>query len=284
MASPQTTMNSAKGWSPDVQGFLPGDAVPDALILTAATVAGEVKGDEPSLRVPWVDDATANFVAEGANIDEADPELAETVVKTGKVAQLIRLSREQFSQDNASSLLSESVQRAVTRAADKAFIQQSSPSGDNDPPAGLLHVDGITDGGEVDTDLDAIADALAGIETAGGEATHILAAPDAWGFLRKYKVQDGSNQSLLGAGTNDAERRLFNLPVLTSPAVPSGEMLVLDRTAVVAAVGSVNVAQSTDVYFNSDSIGLRCTWRFGQNVMHPDRVAKLTVADPGSSE
>lgn len=267
-----------------MQAFLPGDAVPDALILTAATVAGEVKGDEPALRVPWVNDESASFVAEGAEIDEADPELAETVVRTGKIAQLIRLSREQFSQDNASTLLSESVQRAVTRAADKAFIQQSAPSGDNGPPAGLLHVDGITDGGEVDTDLDAIADALAGIETAGGEATHILAAPDAWGFLRKYKVQDGSNQSLLGAGTNDAERRLFNLPVLTSPAVPSGEMLVLDRRAVVAAVGSVNVAQSQDVYFNSDSIGLRCTWRFGQAVMHADRVAKLTVADPGSSE
>jgi len=30
-------------------------------------------------------------------------------------------------------------------------------------------------------------------------------------------------------------------------------------------------------YFANDSIGLRCTWRFGQNVVRPARIGKFTV-------
>ena len=36
------------------------------------------------------------------------------------------------------------------------------------------------------------------------------------------------------------------------------------------------------VYFDSDSIGVRATWRFGQKIANPDRIIKLTVATPGS--
>jgi HK97 family phage major capsid protein len=283
MATPQTTVTSSQGWSPDIQAFVPGDAIPDALILQTSTVAGEIQGDSPAVRVPWVDDATAKFVAEGAPIDEAEPDLAEATVRTGKIAQLLRLSREQFAQSGTPNQLSESVRRAVTLASNQAYLQQDAPSAEGDPPAGLLNVDGVTDAGEVSTDLDALADALAGIEAANGEATNVVCAPDAWGRLRKFKTRDNSNESLLGAGTNDAEKRLYNLPVLTSPAMPSGTLILLDKNAIVSAVGNVQVAQSTDAFFGSDSIGLRCTFRFGAAVMHPDRIAKLTVADPDAS-
>ena len=55
---------------------------------------------------------------------------------------------------------------------------------------------------------------------------------------------------------------------------------MVDRTAVVSAVGDVEVAQSEHVYFGSDSVALRCTWRFGQNVVRPGRVGTFTVTPP----
>ncbi|MCF8607539.1 phage major capsid protein [Gordonia sp. HY442] len=276
----ELTTNSAYAWSPDLVGIVPSDAIPEALILKTATVAGQIEGDAPSVRVPYVDDATATFIAEGATIPEADPALSECVVHTGKISQLLRLSREQFEQENASSLLSESVARAVTKAANAAYIAQVAPTSPAvTPPAGLLNIAGIEDGGDVDASLDALVDLLATLAENGAstEGQTIVVSPTAWAELRKMKTATGSNQSLIGAGTHDAERFLLDIPVLVDPAVPTGTGLVIDRTAVVAAVGPVYVAQSDQIYFASDSIGLRATWRFGANAVHADRLGRFTV-------
>ena len=277
----ETTITSAKAWSPDLTAYVASDVIPDALILQTATVAGFVDGDEPAVRVPFVDDAAATFVAEGAPIPEADPDLAEVLVYTGKVSQLVRLSREQFNQPNASRLLADSVRRAVTTAANAAYIAQAAPTPPAvTPPAGLLNVAGIEDGGAVAADLDALVDLFATIEGNGGTPTHIIVDPTAWASLRKFKTATGSAQSLLGAGTADTERRLLDVPVLVTPAMTAGTGLVVDKNAVIAAVGPVLVAQSEHTYFASDSIALRCTWRFGANLVRPDRVGTFTVTAP----
>lgn len=277
----ETTITSAAAWRPDISTFAPSEVIPDALILQTSIVAGSVEGDAPAVRVAYVDDASATFTAEGAEISEADPALSEKLVYTGKVSQLVRLSREQWSQQGTSGMLSESVRRAVVKAANVAYLSQVAPTAPAvTPPAGILNIAGIIDGGAIGDDLDVLADAFAAIETNGGTPTHILASPDAWGFLRKFKTGTGSNQTLLGAGTSDAEKRLLGVPVLTSPAVGSGRLIVIDRTAVVSAVGQVQVATSEHTYFSSDSIALRCTWRFGQNLVRPNRIAELTVTDP----
>ncbi len=277
----ETTRTSARAWSPDLHSFVPRDVIPDALILQTSIVAGAVEGDAPSVRVPYVSDATAQFIAEGAEIPESDPSLSEVLVFTGKVSQLIRLSREQWSQDGAGDLLSESVRRAVTTRANVAYLAQAAPAaGSSTPPAGLLNIAGVVNGGVIGADLDKLADALAAIEGANGTATHIIASPTAWSYLRRMKTASGAATTLLGAGTADVERRLLGVPVLTSPAVPTDQLLVLDRTSVVSAVGDVKVAVSEHTYFSSDSIALRCTWRFGQNLVRPDRVVKLTTVQP----
>ena len=274
-----TTITSTTAWSPDATAFAPEDVIPDALILQTSTVSGRVEGDAVSVRVAYVDDAAAMFVAEGADIGESDPSLAEVVVHTGAIKQLVKLSREQWHQDGTSRLVSTSVARAVTRAANQAYIAQPAPGGGAvTPPAGLLNIAGIHNGGEIDTDLDALADALAHIEDSDGLPSHIIASPTAWGALRKLKLGDDYNASLLGAGTSDIDKRLLGIPVLTTPAVPTGSLLIVDRTAIVTAVSDVEIAVSEHAYFNSDSIGLRATFRFGQNVVRPDRLAKLTVA------
>lgn len=281
----ETTTTSAPAWSPDVTTFAPTDVIPDALVLATSTVAGFVEGDQPVVRVAYVTDAAAGFVAEGANISEADPGLDETDVATGKVAQLVKISREQWDHDQTPQMLAESVARAVTRAANIAYISQVAPTPPAiTPPAGLLNITGITDGGTLGTNVDTLVDAIAGIEDDGGNATHIITAPDAWATLAKLKGGTGSEVPLIGApgapgiGTEPPERRLLGLPVLVSSAVTTGTLLVVDRAAIVSAVGPVTVATSEHVYFNADAIALRCTFRFGANAVHPARIVTITTA------
>lgn len=279
--APLTTSTSSQAWSPDLTTFAPADVINDALVMQLSTVAGTIEGDEPVLRVAYVDDADATFVAEAAEIPEADPALSETVVATGKVAQLIRLSREQFSQANASTLLSESVRRAVVKKADEAFISQPAPTSPAvTPPAGLLNIDGITAGGAVDADLDALVDLIAAINGVGGTPSHIVLSPTAWASMRKFKTGTGSAQTLLGAGTADATATLLGLPVHVANAMTANQGIVVDKSAIVSAVGQVQVATSSDVYFSSDSVGLRCTFRFGATVVRPERLGTFTVTAP----
>lgn len=276
-----TTKTSADAWSPDITAVAPTDAVPDALILHTSTVAGEIEGDAPLVRVQYVDDADASFTAEGELITEDDPGLSERVVPTGKVAQLIKLSREQWAQPNASDLLSASVTRAVTKAGNAAYINQVAPTSPAvTPPAGLLNIPGIVNGGAVDADLDGLVDLLALLATNDATPSHIVVSPTAWASLRKFKTGVDYNTSLLGTGATDAQRFLLDLPVIVTPAAPADTGLVIDNTAVVSAVGPVMVATSEHAFFGADSIAVRCTWRFGANAVKPNRIGKFTVTAP----
>ena len=278
----ETTLTSAKAWSPDlITAVSPDDAVPDALILHTSTVAGEIEGDAAVVRVQYVDDAAATFTAEAAPLPESDPGLSECLVYSGKVTQLIKLSREQWHQPNAQELLSASVRRAVTKAGNAAYISQVAPTSPAlSPPAGLLNITGIVNGGAIADDLDGLVDLLATLATNGSEPSHIVISPTAWASLRKFRIGTDYNSTLLGVGAADAVPYLLSLPVTVSPAVPSGSGVVIDKTAVVSAVGPVEVATSEHAFFGADSIAVRCTWRFGANAVKPNRIGKFTVTAP----
>jgi hypothetical protein len=62
--------------------------------------------------------------------------------------------------------------------------------------------------------------------------------------------------------------------------IPAFSGLVIDKTAVVSAVGPVRVATSEHAFFSADSIAIRCTWRFGANVVKPNRIGKFTLIGP----
>lgn len=278
-----STPDNPKGWAPDVVGLAPRDVIPEALIVQTSSFAGFVEGDAPSVRVPFVSfDADAAFTPEGTQITEADPDSSEVVIHTGKVAVLARVSREQYQTGDAASLLSDSMRIALIRKANGAYLAQAAPVGPaTTPPAGLLNL-GVTDGGSVAVDLDAVIEAVADIEGAGGTATHIIASPTAWATLSQFKTATGSNVSLVGAGTEAVTRSLLGVPVLVTNAMSSSGMVVLDKNAVLSAYGNVDLATSTDYYFGSDGVALRATFRFGQAIVDPDRVVKLTVAAEGS--
>lgn len=277
----ETTTTSAGAWRPDVSTFAASDVIPEAIILQASNVSGSIEGDAPAVRVAYVDDATAQFTAEADVIPESDPALNEVLVHTAKVTQLIRLSAEQYRQPGTSSELSDSVRRAVVKKANEAFLAQVAPTLPAvAPSAGLLNVTGINDGGAIADSLDGLIDLIAELEADGASPSHIILDPIAWASLRKFKTGTGAATSLLGAGTNDTERRLLDLPVLVTPAMTAGSGLVIDRTAIPSAVGAVNVATSDQVYFTSDSIALRATWRIGWNVVRPERIGTFTVTAP----
>lgn len=273
----QTTPTSPAAWRPDITAYLPGDVIPNALILTHAVLAGSIEGDEPSVRVPFVaDDGTVGIVAEGAAIPDAAQAFDEVVIQTDKVAALGKYSYETLAQPNAAKLVTDSLQRSVTRKANALFL------GNTANPTGLLHVSGVTNAGIVTNDLDTIVDAIAGIEAAGGTATNIVASPSAWAEVSKLKTGTDSNLSIVGAGTESATRSLLSVPVTVSPEMPDGGLLVLDRNSIVAAVSQVRVARSEDAFFANDVVAIRVTFRLGWGVMHPDRLALLTAPTAGS--
>jgi HK97 family phage major capsid protein len=283
MAFTATTINSAGAFRPDLYTFAAQDVIPDALILQCSTVAGRVEGDQPVVRVAYVDDDTAQFTVEGSEIPEGEPALSEKLVHTAKVTQLVRISREQWMQQSTPEQLSGSVSRAVTRRGDIAFVAEPAPAGPAVAPvAGVFNVAGVVDGDPVSESLDALVDLVAVLQSNLSTPSHIITDPLGWAELRKLKVGTSYNQSLLGAGTTDAVPMLLSLPVLVNPAMSAHTGLVIDRQAIVSAVGDVQVANSEHALFSHDSVLLRATWRFGHVVVRPNRIGRFTVAAAGS--
>lgn len=270
-----TTSAGPKGLYPD-QTFVPEDIVPDALIYQLATVAGGIEGDEPAVRVPYVvEDPAVGFVPEGAEIDVDNPELDEIVVRTGKLAVISRQSNESARYGEAARMVAQSLARAVTVKANTALL------GNTADPTGLLNLTGINDAGTLGADnLDAIGDAITAVEVAGGNATHITMDPASWGVIRGMKTATGSALPLLGAPADQAERRLFGVPVIVTPQMTPGNVLVTDQSTIIAAAGPIRLAQSEHVYYTTDSLARRVTWRIGWGVVHPSRLAKVSVTLP----
>ena len=257
------TPTSPEAWALDVLGVAPEQTIPQSILIQATTKAGEVEGDDVFVRVPMINlDADTGFVPEGNDIPEADPDLSELVIATGKVAVLVRISREQLVQPAASEVVSNEIRRSVLKKVDWALLQQPAPTAPATfPPAGLISH--AVYAGVVQDNLDAVVDAVAFIEGLGGSCTNIIAAPDAWAKLVKLKTATGSNQSLVGAGTESAQRTLLSIPVNVTSAMTSGQILAVDRSKTLSAYGSIQIARSEHAYFNSDSWALRATLRFG---------------------
>ncbi|WP_129658571.1 phage major capsid protein [Rothia halotolerans] len=284
-----TTTNSPKGFAPDEVHFQPSEAVPEALLMLASTIVNTtLEGDAPAVRIPWIrddrqvtlnpaDNSSPVFTPEGKNLAVYQPPVAETVVSVRKLTQLSHISREMWDSGSNAQLLSQWSQRAVTRAADTAFLNGFPSTDPNYRLSGITETAGMVEGGNITTSLDPLADALAQVEANGAQPTHIIANPLAWGKLRNLKTAENSYASLLGAGTEDQDRKLFGIPVLTNASVPEEQMLILDRSAISSVAGPVKVAQSEHEQFSSDLIALRLIWHIGWAVQYPDRLATVTV-------
>lgn len=272
--------NNLKSLYPD-QVFAYNEAVPDALIANplVATVAGEIEGDAPRVRVPYIKtDPTSGFVKEGADITDGGGELDEVLISTGKIATVVKQSNESASFETASQLIAAGVSRSIVTSADNAFLNNAKNE-DTDAqngPVGILNTEGIpatqTTGEGI---VDAVADAKAAIGGNGGIPTAIVANYAVEAILRKLKTTDG--RGLLIDPVEAGELSIHGLPVIVNRAMPDNTLLVVSAGEIVAAVGTVNLAVSTDALFTSDSLIRRATWRIGAKVIHPNRLAKLTI-------
>lgn len=274
------TTSTNKALFPDAPFRYSVDAIiPDALVLNGAvaTVTGKIEGDVPVVRVPYVTaDLAAGFVAEGAAITPGDPSLDELQVATGKIAVITRLSAESVhSSPGSLEIVTNSLKRSVTTKANTAFLANGAMA---DGPTGLLYVSGLSDGGNLEGgDLDAIADAITTVEAEGGTATAIVTDPESWGYIRSLKETSSSNVPLIGSPAEQAERRLFGVPVFVNAQAPVGHVLVIDKSEVIVATSMVEMAISADAYFNYDSYGVKVTMRLGWGVVHPERLCKINV-------
>jgi HK97 family phage major capsid protein len=284
MTNPFITPDAEKAFAMDVKGVAPKDLIADALVIQCSTKAGNVEGDAPAVRVPYVSfEDQPDFVAEGDPIDEADPDDSEVVIYTGKVAILVPVSREQWGQEEVANLLSEAAKDALVRKANRAFLSQAAPVGPVvTPPAGIVNqsIEELLTSVAAALSLDPLIDAVAHIEAAGGVPSHILMHPLGWALLQKLKLDDStSNASLLGAGTTSPTRQLLNVPVLVDKDAPVSAALVLDKRSILSVYGNVQVATSDDAYFSRDARALRATFRFGAKVANPDRVVLVPLTD-----
>lgn len=272
--------NNLKSLYPD-QVFAYNEAVPDALIANplVATVAGEIEGDAPRVRVPYIKtDPTSGFVKEGADITDGGGELDEVLISTGKIATVVKQSNESASFETASQLIAAGVSRSIVTSADNAFLNNAKNE-DTDAqngPVGILNTEGIpATQTAVERIVDAVADAKAAIGGNGGIPTAIVANYAVEAILRKLKTTDG--RGLLIDPVEAGELSIHGLPVIVNRAMPDNTLLVVSAGEIVAAVGTVNLAVSTDALFTSDSLIRRATWRIGAKVIHPNRLAKLTI-------
>jgi HK97 family phage major capsid protein len=179
--------------------------------------------------------------------------------------------------------LSLSVNRAIVRRADVAFLAEPAPTGAAVAPmAGVLNAAGIIAApAAIGANLDPLADLIGTLEDNLSVPTAIVVDPQGWAQLRKIEDRRRYNSTLLGAGTEDAPPLLFSLPVYVNPGMTNYSGLVIDRSAIVSAVGSVLIATSEHQYFDSDSVGVRATWRFGQAVVRPTRIGMFAITPPG---
>jgi len=278
-----TTLDSSLGWKVQEVAIAPQESVPDTLPLLSTRLVGSAPNDDLLVRVLYVDDAPAQIVSERDCLDEASPELAETLIQTLKLGQLIRVSSEQYRQHQTSKLLAESAGRAIHAAANEAFLNLTAPAQGEYRPTGILNTPGIGDAGVIGPCLDKLIQAEAFIADAGGQATTIVISPSAWAELLNLKTDPESCQPLIGftESSTGTGQKLLGCDVLVTNAMPAGQGLIFDKRGVLSVLGNVRVLQQDDV--KCDAVNLAIYWRFGWVVVHPDWLVRFAVTTGGDN-
>ena len=272
-----STLLNNKAAFPDSTLVDPGNSIPNALILTQSLPSGTIGGDEQTTRIAYVnDDPEAEYVAEGNEIPSKDPRITELLVYTRNVGLITVASNESYKNNGVPEMLGTSLARAITDKADKAFLSDPAPASGQHGFTGLINTPGIIDAGNITDSLDPIIDAIATIGTNRGTPSTIIAGYDSWAYMLKLKDKNG--KSLIAPDVaNSPTPSLYGIPVVLTSALTANSVLIIDRTQIVSALGSVSTAVSSERYFEKNSVGIRVMFRFGFGVVRPNRIAKLTV-------
>lgn len=254
------------------------DAIPDALVHSQSRVSAVIEGDSPALHVPYIaTQSTAQIVAEGDAIPEGGASASEMIVYTRKVASIETITNEAKSSEQMTQMLTASLNTAIMDKANAVFLQNPKPDGSETSPTGLFNLDNVN-AGTLTGSLDAIVEGIAAISSKGGTPTSIIMNHGTWAKLLLLKYKDG--RPMIAPSVADSPTpMLYGLPVVLTKAAPDSKLLINDANEVISAVGSVNLNGSEDAEFSKDKYMLRGTFRLGWGVIHPDRLAVITVTE-----
>lgn len=293
--------------SPDSYAFHPFDALSRSLTNLAGTILANTNlSDRASLSVSYTESGrdSVAVVPEGQQIPETKTVFKNVQVPSVKLAVLKTASNELLehtntaTSNNATKITMQALQD-IQDSADAAIFGSNAPTtpGLTSLPAN----EDITDLGDLGSNLDWLADALANLVDGGGreEDAIIVASPKAQAALLKLKDEANGNRPLIDtlSGTSQYNipnptaltdtsipvRNLSGVPILVSrnltdpAALNGGELYILDRPNLLIAATEAVIAMSTDSEFSRDATAFRCTMRIGWKLARPERVSRVTV-------
>ncbi|OZM81147.1 phage major capsid protein [Pseudonocardia sp. MH-G8] len=277
-----TTTEDVGGLLPAEYGKLITQPVDEqSAIIRASTL---VTTSASEYHTPQVtEDSQASWVAEGAEIPQDDPVLAELVTVPRKIAGLTVVSSElaNDSSPDALRIMGQSLARDIARKIDvAAFGDLAAPA-----PPGLEGLTGITTiqlgaGVVAWVNLDPFAAAVNAAEQEGATISSFVANPDDALSLAVLKDEDGSNRPLLGSDpANAGARTVLGVPLITSPAVTAGTIWGIPRVySLVIRRTDVQVTRSDHAFFSSDKIAVRAIMRVAFAWPHPAAVVAVRLA------
>ncbi|KFI68257.1 phage major capsid protein [Bifidobacterium magnum] len=277
MSGISTTQTGAAG-SQTVE-YHPNDLIPTALINTQTTFGAVIVGDAPAMNIPYVDTPPASqVVAEGEEIPDGGATMNTLVAHTRKIANIQAFSNEIANMgNNVQEQIVDAMARSLTDKAD-AFFLQNNPTNDPNAPTGLFNTKGTVTADPIDTNLDPIVSAMAKVTINGGKPSSIILSPATWAKLLQLKYTDG-RPMIDPTAANSANPVLYGLPVVLNNQAPANKILINSISEVMSAYGTVVCSSTEDRYFDYDSMAIRQTFRIGWGVIHPNRLAIITLKE-----
>jgi len=233
-----------------------------------ATLFRTEQAGGPSIRYYVLDDATADVVAEGQPKPDSGVTITPKDVLLEKIATTLRFSDELS--DDSSFLIpylqGELVSAVITKENAEILATFNATSGV------------LTGGGDTDTALDVIADAIAGQEALNGSApSAVVVNPVVMAALRKVKASTGGDYVLdpLTAGPPT----IHGVRVVSTPATAAGTAWVIGGPGVVIyrrGQITAEIGMNADDWTTNQRT-MRVEERFATAVVRPSRLTKLTL-------
>lgn len=265
-------------------GILSPEEVNDLVVLpvskqsVAYQVSTVVVIGSTEYRIPvLVEDPSASFVAEGAEIPADDADVDELIVRPKKCAALSVISRELATDSinpGAQDMIGEALARDSAKVIDRAFFGNTTPNG----PSGLQSLTGVAeiDAGSL-TSLDAFAEGQSMAETVGAVTSFWVASPATVLQLAQLKDESGSNRPLLqNDPTKRGRRTIFGVPLLTSEAVDDFTVWGLPQArSFVIQAQEATLDVSSEAFFTSDKVAVKTTLRVGFGWPSKESIVKI---------
>lgn len=254
----------------------------DTSILLNPAVSKTVVTGNHSIRFPRLtQEASAAWVAEGAEIPETGIAVGDVVITPGKIAALSNVTKEaaEDSDPAAQELLGQSMIRGIRAKLDSSFINSKNvPTLANPEPTGLAGLTGATEAELALADLDSFVEASYAIAGLGGNATAFLVSEADALAIATLKTGTGSNQNLIEQ-SQPGVTTINGLPLIVVPDLPAGTAYAVDAASIISVVRKDATVETSDApYWSSDRLSVKTTMRASWGFADPARVVRMTTA------